>query len=352
VARRAVLLLAGGIAVGGMLWAAQRSLNDYQLRLLNVAGINIILASSLNLTNGYLGVFSLGHAGFASVGAYVSALLTFPVERKAMMIPDLPSWLARTAWPFLPALVAGGLAAGLCAAVIGFPVLRLRGHYLAVATLGFMIIVQTTAASLVSITRGAQGINGIPPATTVWWTFGVAVLCVYLTWALDHSPFGRAMRALREDDHAAQACGVPFLRVRLAAFVLGAAFAGAGGALWGHLITVVTPSSFSFAFTFLVVLMVIVGGSGTVAGPVVGAVALTVVPEALRLLESGMTVGAHRMPPLFGASQLVLSVLLILLMIYRPSGLLGGRGLRGAPGLSPAPSPGRTAAAGPRPPGE
>lgn len=311
----------------------ESTLNDYELRLVNVLGINVLLASSLNLTNGYVGVFSLGHAGFASVGAYAAALLTFPAARKAVMMPGLPAWLAGAEWPFLPALLAGGAAAALCALVIGYPVLRLRGHYLAVATLGFMVIVQTVAASLTTITRGAQGINGIPPMTNLWWTCGAAAACVYLVWALDRSTFGRAMRALRDDDVAAQACGVPFLGLRLGAFVAGAFFAGVAGALWGHLITVITPSSFSFALTFQVVMMVIVGGPGTVIGGVAGAVLLTALPEALRLLEGGFSLGGLRVPPLFGASQLVLSVLLILVMIYRPSGLFGrGSGLfvRGA----------------------
>lgn len=319
-----------GLALlAALLALLERALNDYELRLINVLGINVVLAASLNLTNGYVGVFSLGHAGFAAVGAYVSALLTFPLARKAMLLPDLPPPFAWAEWPFGPALLAAGAAAALCALVVGYPVLRLRGHYLAVATLGFMVIVQTVASSLTSVTRGAQGINGIPPDTTVWWTYGVAAACVYAVWALDRSTYGRAMRALREDDVAAQACGVPFLPTRLGAFVAGAAFAGMAGALWAHLITVITPSSFSFALTFQVVLMVIVGGPGTVAGGVAGAVLMTAVPEALRLLEAGFSVGGLVVPPLFGASHIVLSILLIVFVIYRPSGLFGARAVIG-----------------------
>jgi branched-chain amino acid transport system permease protein len=314
----------GGLAgLAAALVLLERGLSDYELRLVNVLAINVLLATSLNLTNGYVGVFSLGHAGFAAVGAYVSALLTLPAARKAMMLPDLPTALASAEWPFAPALLAAGAAAAVCALAVGYPVLRLRGHYLAVATLGFMVIVQTVAASLTSVTRGAQGINGIPAETTVWWTYGAAVACVYLVWAVDRSTFGRAMRALREDDLAAQACGVRFLPIRLGAFAAGAFFAGAAGALWAHLITVITPSSFSFALTFQVVLMVIVGGPGTVAGGVAGAVAMTLVPEALRLLEGGFSLGGLAVPPLFGASQIALSVLLILFVIFRPSGLFG-----------------------------
>jgi branched-chain amino acid transport system permease protein len=312
-------------ACAALLAVLQGRLNDYELRLVNVVGINILLAASLNLTNGYLGVFSLGHAGFATVGAYAASLLTLPAARKAMMIPDLPPWMAGAEWPFLPALLAGGAAAALCGVLVGYPVLRLRGHYLAVATLGFMIIVQTTAASLVSVTRGAQGINGIPPFTNVWWTYAAAAVCVYVVWALARTAPGRAMKALREDDHAAQACGIPFLHVRLIAFTLGAFFAGVAGVLWAHLITVITPTSFSFALIFLIVLMVIVGGAGTVAGPIAGAVVLTVLPEALRLLENGFMLGGLTVPPLFGASQLLLSLMLILFIIYRPSGLFGTR---------------------------
>jgi len=316
-------------AAAGLLAVLDRTFGDYELRLVNVLAINVLLATSLNLTNGYVGVFSLGHAGFAAVGAYAATLLTLPAARKAMLLPDLPAPLAAAEWPFGPALLAGGAAACLCALAVGYPVLRLRGHYLAVATLGFMVIVQTVAASWTSVTRGAQGINGIPQATTLWWTWGAAAASVYLVWALDRSSVGRAMRALREDDLAAQACGVDFLRLRLGAFAAGAFFAGVAGGLWAHMITVITPSSFSFALTFQAVLMVVVGGPGTVVGGVAGAAVMTALPEALRLLEGGFAVGALAVPPLFGASQIVLSILLVLFVILRPSGLFGARAVIG-----------------------
>lgn len=314
-----VLLLAGLIAL------AQHRLNDYHLRLLNVAGINAILAASLNLTNGLTGIFSLGHAGFMAVGAYAGTLLTFPVARKEMMIPDLPQWLGRTEWPFFPALLAGGLFAALCAAIVGWPVLRLRGHYLAVATLGFMIIVQVVATNLDPYTRGALGINGIPPYTSLWWVIGTVAGTLYVNWAILHSKIGRAFRALREDDLAAQAVGIRLARYRLAALVVGAFFAGMAGALWAHLITVISPAAFSFLLTFQIVVMVVVGGTGSLTGAVIAATLLTLLPEATRGIEQGFALGPWEIPSLFGVSQIIMALLLILVMFYRPQGLFGSQ---------------------------
>ncbi len=154
------------IVLAGLLLLAQRTLNDYYLRVLAVLGINIILVVSLNLTNGYSGDFSLGHAAFMAIGAYVAAILTLPVTAKASLIPDLPPWLAHVALPFVVATLLGGVLAALVAIVVGVPVLRLRGHYLAVATLGLMVIVRTVAINWTSITRGAKGIKGLVSVTT------------------------------------------------------------------------------------------------------------------------------------------------------------------------------------------
>ncbi|MDQ7829911.1 MAG: branched-chain amino acid ABC transporter permease [Armatimonadota bacterium] len=323
--RAAALLRAGGVAAAAalLLLLAERTLNEYHLRLLNVVGINVILATSLNLTNGFTGIFSLGHAGFMAVGAYAGTLLTFPVARKAMLQPDLPRWLAQVEWPFLPALLAGGALAALAAVAVGWPVLRLRGHYLAVATLGFMVIVQVLATNLDRYTRGALGINGIPPYTTLWWVAACMAATLVVLRHLLGSGVGRALRAVRDDDLVAQALGIPVARYRLGALTLGAFFAGVAGVLWAHLITVISPGAFSFLLTFQIVVMVVVGGMGSLSGSVVAAVLLTLVPEGLRRLEQGAVVAGLTIPPLFGLSQIVLACALVLVMIYRPEGLLG-----------------------------
>lgn len=303
---------------------AQHSLNDYYQRILAVVAINIILTVSLNLTNGFSGDFSLGHAAFMSIGAYASALLTLPVASKVTLIPDLPAWLGQTVIPFPAATIIGGVLATLAALVVGLPVLRLRGHYLAVVTLGLMVIVRVVANNWISITRGAKGINGMPAFTNLWWAYGWTVVTVYVIWRLARSPYGRSMMAIREDELAAASRGVKVLQTRLLAFAVGAFFAGVAGSLWGHLITAITPNSFSFLITFNVVVMLVVGGMGSVTGSIVGATLMTLVPELLRRVETAISVAGH---PLYGLSQITIAIAVMLVMIFRREGLMGGREL-------------------------
>jgi branched-chain amino acid transport system permease protein len=224
--------------------------------------------------------------------------------------------------PFLVATILGGLLAALVAAVVGIPVLRLRGHYLAVATLGLMVIVRVVAINWTAVTRGAKGINGLPAFTNLWWVFGWAVVTVYVIWRLVNSPYGRAMMAIREDATAAAARGVNVTAHRMLAFCVGAFFAGVAGALWGHLITAITPHSFSFLITFNVVVMLVVGGMGSISGSILGATVMTLVPEFLRHVETSLSLGGH---PLYGLSQIIIAVTITLVMIFRRQGLLGGR---------------------------
>lgn len=313
------------LALAVLLALAQQTLNDYYLRILAVVGINIILTASLNLTNGFSGDFSLGHAAFMAIGAYTSALLTLPVPTKLALISGLPLWLRQLTVPFPITTVSGGILAAVVAIIVGIPVLRLRGHYLAVATLGLMVIVRVVANNWQSVTRGARGLNGLPPLTNIWWAYGWAVLTVYVVWRLVNSPYGRAMVAIREDELAAAARGVYVFRTRLLAFAVGAFFAGAAGSLWAHQITAITPNSFSFLITFNVVVMLVVGGMGSVSGSVVGAILMTLIPELLRRVETALAVGGN---PLYGLSQIVVAITVTLIMIFRRQGLLGGTELR------------------------
>lgn len=315
------------VAVVGLAGLAQSALNDYYQRILAVIAINIILAVSLNLTNGYSGDFSLGHAAFMAIGAYTSAILTLPVRTKAVVLPDLPPWLSQVEMPFIvAALIGGGLAASV-AFVVGIPVLRLRGHYLAVATLGLMVIVQVIGLNWQPVTRGARGINGLPPFTTLLWAYGWMLVAVGVIWRIVHSPLGRAMTAVREDELAAACRGVPVFRTRLLAFVCGAFFASIAGALWAHLITAITPSSFSFLMTFNVVAMVVIGGAGSISGSVIGAVLMTLLPELLRRVETTLAIGGQ---PLYGLSQIIIALMMLGVMLFRPQGLMGRRELTDA----------------------
>jgi branched-chain amino acid transport system permease protein len=305
-----------------LLWLSTRVLSKYLIFIASLIGVYIVAAASLNLTNGYSGLFSLGHAGFMAVGAYTSALLTFPVQmRQVFALAPLPSWLggAGSHWPFLPALLAGGLLCTALAFVVGIPVLRLRGHYLSVASLGLMVIITALAMNLRSLTRGSIGINSIPKFTNIYWAYGWAVITVYLVWRIVNSSFGRAMMAIREDPSAAQVQGINLLKYKLLSFAIGAFFAGVAGGLYGHLAGAIRPYAFSFDLTFQIVIMVVIGGQGTILGPALGAVLLTVLRYVLKPVEEGLKI--------YGLVELIYASLLIMVMMYRPQGILGRRTL-------------------------
>ena len=268
----------------GFVALARGTVNEYILSIINFVGIYVILAVSLNITNGFSGLFSLGHPGFMAIGGYVTAILTFPVARKSMFL-ELPQWLANLQLPFFPALIIGGVCAGLTALLVGLAVLRLRGHYLAVATIGFLIIVQVLIINWESGTRGPLGLTGLPALTNMWWVYLWVVVTVYVGWKIKFSSYGRCMLSVREDDMAAQCLGVNLFRTRVAALVIGACFAGVAGGLWAHLVTAITPMSFSVIMAFNIVVMVVVGGSGSITGSFIASIIFSVLTEIFSPLE-------------------------------------------------------------------
>ena len=300
----------------GFVAVARATVDEYILSIINFVGIYVILAVSLNVTNGFAGLFSLGHPGFMAIGGYVTAILTFPVARKSMFL-ELPQWLANLQMPFAPALIIGGVCAALTALLVGLPVLRLRGHYLAVATMGFLIIVQVLIINWESVTRGPLGLNGLSALTNLWWVYLWMVVTVYVSWKLKFSSYGRRMLSVREDETAAQCLGVNIFRTRVAALVIGAFFAGIAGGLWAHLVTAITPMSFSLVMAFHIVVMVVVGGTGSIAGSFVAAIIFSVLTELFRPLEETLNV--------YGIGEIVMAVILIMILIYRPQGLFGSR---------------------------
>jgi branched-chain amino acid transport system permease protein len=301
------------------------TLNGYYLRIVNLVGINIILVVSLNLTNGFTGVFSLAHSAFMALGAYTVALTTMPEKRKLIYLPDFPNFLSLHL-PFLPALILGGIIAVIAALLVGYPILKLRGHYLAVGTMGFMIIITVLATGLKNVTRGVSGLTGLHSYTNIWWTYGIAVITVYVIWRIIHSSYGRSMLAIREDDLAAEAMGVHIVKTKLLSFATGAFFAAVGGALYGHLLTIVSPKDFSYSMIFGLVVMLVVGGIGSISGSIVGAILITLLPElVLNKLERGFDIFGFHLPEMFGASQILMSIAVILIIIFMPKGLLGSK---------------------------
>ena len=294
------LLVAAAVSAGSGV------MNRYYLGVASEVGINVILAVSLNLINGYTGQFSLGHGGFMAVGAYVAAKMTlvFGEQVCAAFQPLL----------FAGALVAGGGAAALAGLAVGVPSLRLRGDYLAVVTLCFGEIIRVVFQNS-AFFGAATGLSGIAPWTTFGWSWGVAALTVYVVLALVHSTYGRGFLAVNDDEIAASAMGLNPLKYKVTAFLVGAFFAGVAGGLFAHMKRAINPEGFNFMRSIDVVVMVILGGMGNTAGVVAAAVLLTVLPELLRGFSD--------------CRMIAYSLLIIVLMLLRPQGLFRRSGKGG-----------------------
>jgi branched-chain amino acid transport system permease protein len=289
-------------------------------------GIFLILVLSLNLSNGFTGVFSLGHIGFMALGAYASAILTLPLREKQEYLPNLPAWLAgvhldfylgSVPLGFLAATMIAGLLVSLVALLVGLVLMRLSGHFVAVATLGFLVIVRVLLFNADNFTRGSRTFSNVTPYTNLWWVWGWALITVYVVWRIKRSPFGRAMFAQREDRWAAQSIGIEVMSPRLFAFVVSAFFTAIAGSLYAHFITSFSPSVFYFDLTFKVITMLVIGGMGSVSGSIAGTVLVVGLAEVLRRLEDPSQ--------LYGLSGIVLAILFILIIIFRREGLFGQR---------------------------
>ncbi|WP_042198444.1 branched-chain amino acid ABC transporter permease [Paenibacillus camerounensis] len=265
--------------------------NDVTRSMLLLVGVNVMLAVSLNLINGITGQFSIGHAGFMSVGAYTSAILTLDYDV-----------------PFVLAIIAGGIVAAVFGVLIGMPTLRLNGDYLAIATLGFGEIIRIVLLNTEYV-GGASGLSGIPAKTTWTIIFFFTLFTVILINNFIRSTHGRACLAIRENEIAAEAMGINTTLYKVIAFTIGALFAGMAGGLSAHTFYVITPGSFNFLKSFEILVMVVLGGLGSTAGSIVGAVFVTLLYTYLREFPEWR--------------MIIYSIVLILMMIFRPSGLLG-----------------------------
>ena len=295
----------------------------YFRRIMIGLAISIILVVSLNLSNGFTGVFSLGHVSFMAIGAYAAAILTLPVSLKEVNLPDLPPWLADVALSFFPAtLIAGGLAT-IVAFLVGLSLMRLSGPYVSVATMGLLVIVQVILINWDKMTRGSRTFSGVPALTNLWWVWAWAFVVVYIVWRVKKSSFGRRMMAGRDNEIAARSLGISVFRSRLLAFCISAFFTAVGGALWAHFIMSFSPKSFFFAEAFNIITMLVIGGMGSVSGSIIGVVSITALSEILRNAERGINLGVLQIPPVYGASQILIAIIFIMVIIYRPMGLMG-----------------------------
>ena len=305
--RHSKLLLLGA-ALLALLVSNFVQFDSYFLIVIITIGINIILAVSLNLVNGYTGQFSLGHAGFMAAGAYVSAAVTtFGGARWFEFFGGVNAFTTTSL--FIVALLAGGLAAALAGLIVGIPTLRLRGDYLAIATLGFGEIIRVILQNTEKM-GGSRGFSVGGTYTTFFWTYALAAVTVYVVANIVHSAYGRGFLTVRDDEIAAEAIGINTVKYKVVAFVLAAFFAGLAGGLYAHFVGYLSPEGFNFMKSIEIIVMVIVGGMGNTLGVVFAAVLLTLLPEWLRGVQE------YRM--------VIYSLLLIILMLTRPQGLFGG----------------------------
>ena len=239
-------------------------ISNYWLGIIMIAGINIILASSLNLATGYLGQLTLGHAGFMSVGAYVSALCSIHLEL-----------------PFIASLLMGAIIAAIIGVIIGIPTLRLKGDYLCIITLAFNEIIRVIMVNL-SITNGSKGLVGIPRSTNFAIVFFSAAVTVFVIYSIVKSRHGRAIISIREDETASELSGIPTTYYKILAFAISAFFAGLAGGLYAHYITVISPKVFDYNKSVEILVIVVLGGMGNWKGSIIAAIVMTILPEYIR----------------------------------------------------------------------
>jgi len=307
------------------LFFADRYMDAYIVRILNLCAIYTVLGLSMNLINGFTGLFSLGHAGFMAIGAYTTAILTLSVNAKAQnfFLEPIAAPLANLVLPFFPALLLAGIFSALAGFLIGAPALRLKGDYLAIATLGFAEIIRVIFTNTQNITNGALGLKGIPAYTNLWWSYGIAAFTVLTMILLINSSYGRAFKAIREDEIAAESMGINLFKHKVMSFTIGAFFAGIGGGLLGNLLGTIDPAMFKFTLTFNILLIIVLGGMGSITGTVISAFVVTISQEALRFLDQPMNLGFVVIPGVAGMRMVVFSILLMLVVLFYRHGLMG-----------------------------
>lgn len=283
---------------------------EYLLHILILIGIYIILSASLNLISGYAGLISIAHAAFYGIGAYVAALMAINLESS-----------------FLPNSICAIFLSGLIGALVGIPSLRIRDDYFVVATFALQVIAFSIINNWVSLTGGPMGVPGIPQPTVFGFIVAshieflvlVGLLCVFTLWVIGkivRSPFGRVLMAIREDEVFAQSAGKNIANFKILVFVIGASLASMAGVMYAYYISYIDPTSFTFMESIFIISIVIVGGAGSLRGPIAGAIVLILLPELLRFVGMPGSVAANLRQILYGG-------LLVGFVMWRPKGLLG-----------------------------
>lgn len=289
--------------------------------------LKVIFAVGLWVFVGNSGVISFGHVAFACLGGYVAAWTTIKPMLKGTSMPGLPDWLMQTEIPFWAAACVGAGWAALWALIFGAVLMRLSGIAASIATFAMLAMVNSIYSNWESVTAATSSVVGIPIIRSVWPYLAAAIVAVAIAWAYGISRFGLALRAARDEPTAAAASGVNIPRMRLIAFVISGAIMGMGGALYAHSIGIVTPDTFYLGLTFITLSMLVVGGMGSLSGAVLGVLILSTLIQALRWLEAGVQIGTTTFALPGGVQEIALGAVMILILMFRPAGIMGNREL-------------------------
>lgn len=303
--------------------------DDYGIRILNNIFIFIILAASYNLINGVTGQFSLEPNGFVAIGAYVTALCLLSEDMKweLFQLEDPSPWILALNTSLIPALFLSGVIASFVAVCLAAPVFRVRGDYLAIVTLGFGFIIKVIVINSPQITNGSIGLNEIPSVINIYWTGGIAILTVLIMLNIIYSKYGRAMKAVRDDEDAASAIGINSFKIKTLAFGTSAFFEGIGGGLLAILLTTISPDLFTFFLTFQLLIIIVLGGLGSMSGAIIGTVLVIGGSEWLRFLDAPMNIFGFQLEAHPGLRMVVFSIILIVVMLFAREGIMGKREL-------------------------
>lgn len=308
---------------------AQNWFGSYVVRVLNTCCIYAIATLAMNLVNGCTGVFTLGNPGFMCVGAYTCALLYLKPATKEMLyyVEPIVPWIRDINTNYFVALIAGGIMAALAAVIIGVPVLRLKGDYLSIATLGFSEIARIVMLNAQSVTNGAIGLTQIPNVVNIWICFGALAIVFIFLRSLMKSSYGRAFIAIREDAVAAEAMGIHLFKHKMLSFVISAFLAGISGGLLASLIGAIDANQFKYTFVYQFLLMMVLGGQGSMSGSVIGAFIITSALEWLRFMDEPINFGFFQYPGFPGMRMVLFAILLITIVLFWGKGIMGDKEL-------------------------
>jgi branched-chain amino acid transport system permease protein len=301
---------------------------DLLVRIVTVMFVSLMLVLGLQLYMGNSGILNFAHIGFMGIGAYTAVLFSMTPEAKLLTNSDLFPFLVPLHLPFLPSLLIGGLVAALVAALISYPLMRLSDAAAVITSFALLVIIHVVLLHGDRVTNGPRTLFGVDNYTTLWVSVVFAVITIFLVYFFKESRIGLRLRASRDDRYAAASIGINMIMMRYLAFVASAFIAGVGGGLWAHFITSFTPYSFYLNETFVVLAMLVIGGPYSVSGAVVGTLVVTAARELLRGIENQVNIMQIFPEGFFGFTEVVLAVVLILILIFRPTGIMGSRELR------------------------